>query len=145
MNLVIELLLSAVVKPHGLDLPRTTSEDLLNTPSHAFGSKKRSASHRQGGLQPSRFAYAYPLEALTQLHPAQLPLRARVVVLGPLRKSNTRPVNGPESRPSPNVETPKPSLIIEYACQDLGGNPLDHLHTMYRDPTNEYGRQLDTP
>ena len=35
-----------------------------------------------------------------------------------------------------------PSLIIEYACQDLGGNPLDHLHTMYRDPTNEYGGQL---
>ncbi len=35
-----------------------------------------------------------------------------------------------------------PSLIIEYACQDLGGNPLDHLHTMYRDPTNEYGNQL---
>lgn len=36
-----------------------------------------------------------------------------------------------------------PSLIIEYACQDLGGNPLDHIHTMYRDPTNEYGKQLD--
>ena len=36
-----------------------------------------------------------------------------------------------------------PSLIIEYACQDLGGDPLDHLHTMYRDPTNEYGGQLD--
>ncbi|MGI9457982.1 MAG: DUF3500 domain-containing protein, partial [Aeoliella sp.] len=35
-----------------------------------------------------------------------------------------------------------PSLIIEYACQDLGGNPVDHLHTMYRDPTNEYGKQL---
>ncbi|MEM9658185.1 MAG: DUF3500 domain-containing protein, partial [Planctomycetota bacterium] len=35
-----------------------------------------------------------------------------------------------------------PSLIIEYACQSLGGNPLDHLHTMYRDPTNEYGNQL---
>jgi len=35
-----------------------------------------------------------------------------------------------------------PSLIIEYACQDIGGNPLDHLHTMYRDPTNEYGKQL---
>ncbi len=32
-----------------------------------------------------------------------------------------------------------PTLIIEYACQDLGGNPLDHLHSMYRDPTNEYG------
>lgn len=36
-----------------------------------------------------------------------------------------------------------PSLIIEYACQDLGGNPLAHLHSMYRDPTNEYGKQLD--
>ncbi len=35
-----------------------------------------------------------------------------------------------------------PSLIIEYSCQDLGGNPLNHLHTMYRDPTNEYGKQL---
>ncbi len=41
------------------------------------------------------------------------------------------------------IEAQGPSLIIEYACQDLGGNPLDHLHTMYRDPTNEYGGQLD--
>lgn len=32
-----------------------------------------------------------------------------------------------------------PTLIIEYACQDLGGDPLNHLHSMYRDPTNEYG------
>jgi len=32
-----------------------------------------------------------------------------------------------------------PTLIIEYACQDLGGDPLDHLHSMYRNPTNEYG------
>ncbi len=36
-----------------------------------------------------------------------------------------------------------PSLIIEYACQDLGGNPLAHLHSMYRDPTNEYAKQLE--
>ena len=36
-----------------------------------------------------------------------------------------------------------PSLIIEYACQDLGGNPLDHLHSVYRNPKNEYGGQLD--
>ncbi len=36
-----------------------------------------------------------------------------------------------------------PSVIIEFACQAMGGNPLDHLHTMYRDPTNEYGGQLD--
>lgn len=32
-----------------------------------------------------------------------------------------------------------PSVLLEYACQDLGGNPLDHLHSIYRDPTNEYG------
>ena len=36
-----------------------------------------------------------------------------------------------------------PSLIIEYACQDLGGNPLNHLHTMYRNPRREYGGQLE--
>ena len=36
-----------------------------------------------------------------------------------------------------------PSLIIEYVCQDLGGNPLDHLHSVYRDPTNEYGGQME--
>ncbi len=36
-----------------------------------------------------------------------------------------------------------PTLIIEYACQDLGGVPQNHLHTMYRDPTNEYGKQLN--
>lgn len=35
-----------------------------------------------------------------------------------------------------------PSLIIEYACQDLGGNPQQHLHTMYRNPQNEYGLQI---
>lgn len=35
-----------------------------------------------------------------------------------------------------------PSLIIEYAGQDLGGDPRDHLHSMYRDPTNEYGARL---
>ena len=35
-----------------------------------------------------------------------------------------------------------PSLIIEYACQSLGGNPLAHLHTMYRNPKNEYGGQM---
>lgn len=35
-----------------------------------------------------------------------------------------------------------PSLIIEYAGQDLGGDPHDHLHSMYRDPTNEYGERL---
>ena len=32
-----------------------------------------------------------------------------------------------------------PGVIIEYMGQDLGGDPLDHLHSIYRDPTNEYG------
>ena len=46
----------------------------------------------------------------------------------------------PKSDVSYTIQSP--SLIIEYACQDLGGNPLDHLHSNYRDPTNEYGGQL---
>ena len=35
-----------------------------------------------------------------------------------------------------------PSLIIEYACQGRGNQALEHLHSMYRDPTNEYGMQI---
>jgi hypothetical protein len=35
-----------------------------------------------------------------------------------------------------------PTLVIEYAPQPLGGDPTLHIHTMYRDPTNDYGRKL---
>ena len=35
-----------------------------------------------------------------------------------------------------------PHLVIEYAPQTLGGDPAMHVHTMYRDPTNDYGRKL---
>jgi Protein of unknown function (DUF3500) len=35
-----------------------------------------------------------------------------------------------------------PNLVIEYAPQTLGGDPGLHVHTMYRDPTNDYGRKL---
>jgi hypothetical protein len=35
-----------------------------------------------------------------------------------------------------------PHLVIEYAPQTLGGDPGMHVHTMYRDPTNDYGRGL---
>lgn len=35
-----------------------------------------------------------------------------------------------------------PNLVIEYAPQTLGGDPALHVHTMYRDPTNDYGRKL---
>ena len=34
-----------------------------------------------------------------------------------------------------------PHLVIEYAPQPLGGDPAMHVHTMYRDPTNDYGRR----
>ncbi len=32
-----------------------------------------------------------------------------------------------------------PTVFIEYAPQKLGGDPTKHLHTIYRDPTNDYG------
>lgn len=35
-----------------------------------------------------------------------------------------------------------PNLVIEFAPQPLGGDPTMHLHTMYRDPTNDYGRKF---
>ena len=34
-----------------------------------------------------------------------------------------------------------PHLVIEYAPQQMGGDPGLHVHTMYRDPTNDYGRK----
>jgi hypothetical protein len=35
-----------------------------------------------------------------------------------------------------------PRLVIEYAPQQLGGDPSMHIHSMYRDPTNDYGRKV---
>jgi hypothetical protein len=35
-----------------------------------------------------------------------------------------------------------PHLVIEYAPLRLGGDPSMHVHTMYRDPTNDYGRRI---
>ena len=35
-----------------------------------------------------------------------------------------------------------PNLVIEYAPQKLGGDPSMHIHTIYRDPANDYGRKL---
>ncbi|HEV1285455.1 MAG TPA: DUF3500 domain-containing protein [Bryobacteraceae bacterium] len=35
-----------------------------------------------------------------------------------------------------------PTLVIEYAPQPMGGgDPTMHIHTMYRDPTNDYGKK----
>jgi Protein of unknown function (DUF3500) len=38
-----------------------------------------------------------------------------------------------------------PNLVIEYAPQTLGGDPALHVHTMYRDPTNDYGKKWVHP
>jgi len=32
-----------------------------------------------------------------------------------------------------------PALLIEYCPQQMGGTATDHLHAMYRDPSNDYG------
>ncbi len=37
-----------------------------------------------------------------------------------------------------------PHVVIEYAPQRLGGDPSLHVHTMYRDPTNDYGRKYSS-
>jgi Protein of unknown function (DUF3500) len=34
-----------------------------------------------------------------------------------------------------------PNLVIEYSPQRMGGDPSMHIHTIYRDPTNDYGRR----
>jgi hypothetical protein len=35
-----------------------------------------------------------------------------------------------------------PKVVIEFAPQPLGGDRTMHVHTMYRDPTNDYGRAV---
>lgn len=34
-----------------------------------------------------------------------------------------------------------PQLVIEYAPQLMGGDPSMHVHTIYRDPTGDYGKK----
>ena len=33
-----------------------------------------------------------------------------------------------------------PKVFIEFSPQGVGGDPTMHVHTIYRDPTNDYGR-----
>ena len=48
--------------------------------------------------------------------------------------------SGPTANPSDvSFQLVGPSLVIDYACQDLGGDPLQHLHSIYRNPQKEYG------
>ena len=47
---------------------------------------------------------------------------------------------GPTANPSDvSYRVQGANLLLEFACQDLGGNPLDHLHAIVRDPGNDYG------
>lgn len=32
-----------------------------------------------------------------------------------------------------------PKVVIEFSPQGVGGDPTNHIHTVYRDPTNDYG------
>ena len=38
-----------------------------------------------------------------------------------------------------------PAAFIEYAPQRLGGDPTNHIHTIYRDPTSAYGQKVGQP
>ncbi len=34
-----------------------------------------------------------------------------------------------------------PDIVIEYSPQQMGGNAANHIHGIYRDPTNDYGAE----
>lgn len=38
-----------------------------------------------------------------------------------------------------------PTVVIEYAPQRMGRDPTQHIHTIYRDPTNDYGAKWRKP
>ncbi|MCD9026868.1 DUF3500 domain-containing protein [Luteimonas sp. BDR2-5] len=38
-----------------------------------------------------------------------------------------------------------PRLLIEFSPQGVGGDPTLHVHTVYRDPTNDYGQRFTAP
>ena len=35
-----------------------------------------------------------------------------------------------------------PTIVIEYSPQSMGGDAANHIHGIYRDPTNDYGARL---
>ncbi|MFN8539417.1 MAG: DUF3500 domain-containing protein [Thermomicrobiales bacterium] len=35
-----------------------------------------------------------------------------------------------------------PTIVIEYSPQSMGGNAANHIHGIYRDPTNDYGAKI---
>ena len=53
--------------------------------------------------------------------------------------------HAPDSNGAAYYRLQGPKLLIEFAPQSLGGDPTMHVHTVYRDPTNEYGRAYTRP
>lgn len=54
--------------------------------------------------------------------------------------------SGPAEKGSPAYfRVHGPTVFIEFAPQRLGGDLSKHLHTIYRDPTNEYGKKWWKP
>jgi citrate lyase beta subunit len=35
-----------------------------------------------------------------------------------------------------------PTLVLEFSPQSMGGDASNHIHSMYRDPTDDYGVNL---
>lgn len=83
------------------------------------------------------------LFAIIQTYVDHLPPPAAKKRMAALRKEADQmhvAWSGPIKRGSDiSYHIQSPSLLIEYAGQNLGGDPLNHIHAMYRDPTNEYG------
>jgi hypothetical protein len=50
--------------------------------------------------------------------------------------------SGPMEAGKANIRIQGPTVIIEYAPQRLGGDVTMHIHSMYRDPTNDYGKKF---
>lgn len=50
--------------------------------------------------------------------------------------------SGPQEAGKGYFRIQGPTVIIEYAPQKLGGDVTMHLHSMYRDPTNDYGQRI---
>ena len=45
----------------------------------------------------------------------------------------------PERNGSAYYRIQGPQVIVEFSPQGVGGDSTIHSHTMYRDPTNDYG------
>ena len=46
---------------------------------------------------------------------------------------------GPSNASGAYFRVTNPTMILEFSPQDLGGDATNHVHSMYRDPTNDYG------